>query len=112
MAAIRFASLLVLRQEALWRPITKAMTPLNGSKPEGVARRFKPWTSKVLLLAVLVILILGLRLYLSVWVLHYVNQKINENGVYSGSIENVDLHLWRGAYVIRNITIYKNSGKV
>ncbi len=78
--------------------------------PEG---RFNSWKSKgVLLLAVFVILIIGMRLYLSVWVLHYVNRKINENGVYSGSIENVDFHLWRGAYVIRNITIYKNSGKV
>jgi hypothetical protein len=41
-----------------------------------------------------------------------VNRKINETKDYSGSIENIDLHLWRGAYVIRNINIYKNSGKV
>ena len=88
------------------------MTSPKDSEPAEFAPRFKPWKSKFLLLVVPVILILGIRLYFSVWVLHYVNQKINENGVYSGSIENVDLHLWRGAYVIRNITIYKNSGKV
>ena len=65
---------------------------------------------------IIIILIAGLlvagRIYLSYWVLDYVNRKINETPDYSGSVENIDLHLWRGAYVIRNITIYKSNGKV
>ena len=65
-----------------------------------------------LALLALILVFLCLHFYLSIWVLQYVNRKINETKDYSGSIENIDLHLWRGAYVIRNITIYKNSGKI
>ncbi len=65
-----------------------------------------------MVLLVVILLLVAARLYLSVWVLHYVNRKINETPDYSGSVENVDLHLWRGAYVIRNITIYKSNGRV
>lgn len=60
----------------------------------------------------LVVTLIAVRLYLPIWVLHYVNRKINETPNYSGSVESVDLHLWRGAYVIRNTNIYKSSGKV
>jgi len=67
---------------------------------------------KLLALGALIIIFLCLHFSLSIWVLHYVNRKINETKDYSGSIENIDLHLWRGAYVIRNINIYKNSGKI
>ena len=70
------------------------------------------WKSTWIVLAVIAVIIIGLRIYFPIWVLHYVNRKINETRNYSGSVENVDMHLWRGAYVIRNITIYKNSGKV
>jgi len=67
---------------------------------------------KWLALTAFIIVFFFLHFYLSIWVLHYVNRKINETKDYSGSIENIDLHLWRGAYVIRNINIYKNSGKI
>jgi hypothetical protein len=64
------------------------------------------------ILVALIVILIAARLYLPVWVLHYVNRKINETPGYSGYIEDVDIHLWRGAYVIRNTTIYKSTGKV
>ena len=65
-----------------------------------------------IILGTFALIFIGLHFYLSIWVLNYVNRKINETKGYSGSIENIDLHLWRGAYVIRNINIYKNTGLV
>ncbi len=68
----------------------------------------RAWTA----LAVIAAILIALRLYLPVWLLHYVNRKINETPNYSGEIEAVDLHLWRGAYAIRNIAIFRSNGKV
>ena len=70
------------------------------------------WRYKWVIIAIIVALLVAGRLYLPYWVLGYANRKINEMPDYSGSIENVDMHLWRGAYVIRNIAIYKSNGKV
>ncbi len=70
------------------------------------------WGWKWHAIAVVLVLLLAARLYLPHWVLGYVNRKINETPDYSGSIENVDMHLWRGAYVIRHIAIFKRNGKV
>jgi hypothetical protein len=75
-------------------------------------RYFRLWKLTWVFLALFLLTLIGLRLYFPIWVLHYVNEKINETRNYSGSVENVDMHLWRGAYVIRNVTIYKDSGKV
>jgi len=75
-------------------------------------RRSYLWRHKWRILVVFVLVIIAARLYLPVWVLRYVNRKINETPGYSGYVQDVDLHLWRGAYVIRNIDIFKSEGKV
>jgi len=87
---------------------------MEKEKQAGRAARKRPrhWPRAWVALGVILVALIAFRLYLPIWVLHYVNRKINETPDYSGEIESVDLHLWRGAYVIRNISIFKSSGKV
>jgi hypothetical protein len=42
----------------------------------------------------------------------YVNKQLNQSTDYGGGIGDVTVHLWRGAYRIHDINIYKRDGKV
>lgn len=69
------------------------------------------WKSRVLLIIFIIFTILiGIRLYLPVWVKGYVNKRIAALDDYGGSIQDIDIHLWRGAYKIYGINIYKEAG--
>ncbi|GAA0891083.1 DUF748 domain-containing protein [Fulvivirga kasyanovii] len=61
-----------------------------------------------ILLIVLVVLI-GIRIYLPFWVTDYVNKVLDDVPGYSGSIEDVDLHLYRGAYKIHKLKMVKTG---
>jgi hypothetical protein len=45
-------------------------------------------------------------------ILYYVNQTLNRSPLYQGKIGDIDLHLWRGAYTIKNVRILKTTGDV
>lgn len=64
------------------------------------------------LLLILGAALIAARVALPYFVKKYVNQKINEMPGYGGSIGDVDIHLWRGAYTIHEIDIVKTDGKV
>lgn len=70
------------------------------------------WKSKPFLitLAVIIAAVIALNLYLEVWVKDYVNKKLAALDGYSGSIQDIDIHLWRGAYKIDGLSIYKTYG--
>ena len=59
-------------------------------------------------LAILLLLI-SMRLALEPIVEHYVNASLNDMGGYSGSIEDVDINLYRGAYQISGLQLAKIS---
>lgn len=61
-------------------------------------------------LAVLLVLGIGGRLYLPFWVTDYVNRQIAALDGYRGSIDGVGISLWRGAYQIYGLDIYKRDG--
>lgn len=67
---------------------------------------------KILLISVLILLasLITARIYLSAWVKDYVNKRIAALEGYGGSIEDIDIHLWRGAYKIDGLDIYKEKG--
>lgn len=67
-------------------------------------------TYKVII--VVVVILIGVRLYLPTLVKNYVNKSLAEIPEYTGSIADIDLHLFRGAYVIDSLTIEKEGGKV
>lgn len=58
----------------------------------------------------LVIALIVIRAYLPIWLTDYVNKEINELDGYGGSVENIDIHLLRGAYQIHKLDIYKTKG--
>lgn len=62
--------------------------------------------------AVVIVVLVAVRIALTPMLLRFVNQKLDEIPEYRGHIEDVDLHLLRGAYRIEGITLEKLSGKV
>jgi hypothetical protein len=62
------------------------------------------------LIAVIVVLV-GFRLYLPTLAKNYINGQLNRDPVYQGSVEDVDIHLWRGAYGVENLKIQRVEGK-
>lgn len=58
----------------------------------------------------LAILLIAGRLALPDMVKYYVNRSLNANTSYSGHVDDVDIALIRGAYVIQGITIDKRGG--
>ena len=64
------------------------------------------------LLVVLAVLLIGGRLALPFAIEAYVNRQLAVTPGYAGSIGDVDVHLWRGAYEIRNVAITNTGGEV
>ncbi len=60
----------------------------------------------------LVALLIGLRVALPWIVKWYVNKTLDEMPEYAGSIGDVDIKLWRGAYQIHDVDIIKTDGDV
>lgn len=64
-----------------------------------------------LVLALLVALVL-LRLALPSIVRDVLNQRMDRMGDYHGQVEDVDIHIWRGAYSLHGLEVEKSSGAV
>lgn len=60
----------------------------------------------------IIVLLIGIRLALPYFVLRYVNKVLNDIPGYRGSVEDVDLHLWRGAYGIDSLKLDEIKGEV
>ena len=63
-------------------------------------------------IAGIIILLIGVRVSLPHVVKHYVNGQLQKSRTYSGRVGEISIELWRGAYQIRNIEIFKRTGKV
>ena len=61
-------------------------------------------------LAVLIILI-AIRLYLPILVKNFVVRELNKDPEYRGSVADIDLHLLRGAYTIKDLKIERVKGQ-
>lgn len=70
--------------------------------------RLRNWTLAVVI--VLVCALVGARIYLPVWVKDYVNAQIAALDGYGGSVGDIDISLWRGAYQIHDLDIHKTKG--
>jgi hypothetical protein len=68
------------------------------------------WTAAIVLLLV-VAAIVG-RALLPGFVREYINQAVERDLRYTGRVGEVRIHLWRGAYSVRNVRINKTSGVV
>lgn len=72
----------------------------------------KSATTAKLLIVVVIVLVLGgvVRAMLPWVVARYVNEQLEDMGDYRGHVADVDLSVVRGAYVLRDLTIIKESG--
>ena len=66
----------------------------------------------IIVIGIIVLLLIVLRLMLPWIVTRYVNRVIDELPNYSGSITDVDIALYRGAYQIQGLELNKVEGKV
>ncbi|AKX51004.1 DUF748 domain-containing protein [Thiopseudomonas alkaliphila] len=64
------------------------------------------------LLFSLLLLVIAIEWLLPLWLLHYLNQKLDNLEQYRGHIEHIDLQLWRGAYRIDQLSIVKKNAKI
>jgi len=65
-----------------------------------------------IILIVIVTLLIAGRIYLPYFVTDYVNKVLDDVPGYSGSISDVDIHLYRGAYKIYDLKMVKTDGDV
>ena len=65
---------------------------------------------KVIIPAAIILLLIAIRIALPSIIKDYVNVRIDELEGYSGSVDDVDLNLWRGAYEIEDVLLYKIDG--
>lgn len=61
---------------------------------------------------VIIVVLVGLRIALPAIIRHYVNKQLQKSATYAGSVGDIGVSLWRGAYQIHNIKISKRNGKV
>lgn len=73
------------------------------NKPRKAKKRKKVRNILIVIILVLVIF----RILLPTIVLRYVNKTLAEMDEYYGHVEDIDIHLYRGAYVIKDIEIVK-----
>lgn len=64
------------------------------------------------LLVVIIAILVGIRLMLPSITKNYANKVINNLNGYNGSVADVEIHLWRGAYSLHHIKINKTKGHI
>src|SRR5262249_42203005 len=62
--------------------------------------------------AILIVLLIIARLELPHFVRWYVIRTIDRNPIYDGHVGEIDIHLWRGAYTIKEVRLVKTTGVV
>ncbi|HEY7086766.1 MAG TPA: DUF748 domain-containing protein [Tepidisphaeraceae bacterium] len=84
-------------------------------KPDTAEDKRPPrrWGRRALVtLLVLVILLIAARVAMPTLVRWYVVRVIDRSPLYEGKIADIDVHLWRGAYTIRELRLSKTTGSV
>lgn len=86
----------------------------KSSSPRNTTPRPKKWYRKTwLLVAVVAVLVLvALRAALPWWVHDAINQRLADMGAYQGQVDDVSIHLWRGAYELIGLNISSKSENV
>jgi len=77
-----------------------------------VRKRSRGWRTFGVILLVLIIAVGVARAMLPSVVRDYVNRTLDRNPLYEGKIGEVEVHLRRGAYAIRDVRISKTTGNV
>ncbi|MGN6639021.1 MAG: DUF748 domain-containing protein [Mucilaginibacter sp.] len=84
----------------------KKHKPLNVAKVKSTIRG---WKITYIVLVIIVLALIVLRLALPGIVKYYVNKQLNELPGYTGYVDDIDIALWRGAYVIKSLHLKKKT---
>lgn len=83
--------------------------PLFHAQPDPT-RPVHAWRRRLCLgLVILIVLLVAARLALPYAMKRAINSRLNQIPAYSGSVEEVGLSLWRGAYTMRNLQLAKRE---
>jgi len=78
-----------------------------------LVNKIKSIPQKILLtVGIIIVVLIGIRIALPYIIKDYVNRQLNNIPDYRGSIEDIDLHIYKGAYVIEGIKLLKTTGKI
>lgn len=78
---------------------------------KSLTHRVRAWPRRVLIaLGVILLLLVAARIALPHVVRHQINDRLQEIPGYRGSVDNISIHLIRGAYSIHGISIYRLNG--
>ncbi len=66
---------------------------------------------KRIIITTIILALIIFRLFLPLIVKNYVNRVLNRIPGYHGSVADIDIALYRGAYVINGLQLYKNGNK-
>ena len=79
--------------------------PVNQNERRGFRRK------RYLILGIILIFLIGFRLYLPTYVKTHVNKVLSEIPGYHGQVDDIDIAIFRGAYVIKGMYFKKNTEK-
>src|SRR5690348_8251686 len=74
----------------------------------------KHHTRRIILIVAgsLIVILIGLRIALPSILLRFVNRELQTIPGYTGRVDDIDVHLIRGAYTIRSVRLDKTGGKI
>jgi Domain of Unknown Function (DUF748) len=90
------------------RKFAKSSHKTSGDHPGFLARH----RIFILVIVAIILIFIGVRVSLPHVVRHYVNVQLQKSSAYAGNVGDIEISLWRGAYEIRNIHIFKRNGNV
>ena len=88
------------------------------ARPDGVKDnasgrpKHRFWRTAAIVLLILVVVAAVARALMPWAVRNYVNRTLDRNLLYAGKIGPVQIHLWRGAYSISDVSISKTTGNI
>lgn len=88
-------------------PQHQAANASHSGPVHGLPRGKKRTRQLLIVLAVVVLALIGLRAALPTLVKDYLNRQMADMGAYRGYVNDVDIALWRGAYSLHNMDIVK-----
>lgn len=74
--------------------------------------KHRGWVISGSIVLLLLAILIAARLYLNVWTLNYVNRVLANIEGYEGSVEAIDIDLYRGAYRLHQLKVNKKTGRI
>src|SRR5258708_5433320 len=82
-------------------------------KNSRIVRRVRAWPRRVTItLAIVIGLLVAARLAMPSVVRTLVNRRLDRIPGYTGHVDSIGIHLYRGAYSLHGFGIYRRSGKL